>query len=143
MEPLIELRFDSRADELRRVRDVVRKAMRARGCAADELNFIVLAIDEACANIIRHAYGVQPKGDIILEIFDDHGQAVFRLTDFADPVDANVIRPQPVDELSPGGLGVHFINEIMDEVRFLDPPQGVGNILEMRKALTRKAAELS
>ena len=43
--------------------------------------------------------------------------------------------PAGLDDVRPGGLGTHFINEIMDEVRFLVPPGGRGNRLEMVKRI--------
>lgn len=140
-ERLAELRFGSHAEQLRQVRSVVREAVAAEDCCSkDDINFIVLAVDEACSNIIKHAYGQEITGDIILEILTQNQQLVFRLTDFAAPVDQTTIRARPLDELRPGGLGVHFINEVMDEVRFLEPPEGVGNVLEMRKSITATGA---
>jgi sigma-B regulation protein RsbU (phosphoserine phosphatase) len=45
------------------------------------------------------------------------------------------IHPRPLDELRPGGLGTHFIRTVMDEVAFLPPPAGAGNLLQMTKRI--------
>ena len=134
---LAEIRFASRPDQLPEVRSVVRKALKTRGYVPDVSNCIVLAIDEACANIIKHAYGERLTGDIVLEILSNSSETIFRLTDFAPSVDKKTIRSRDLEDVRPGGLGVHFIHEVMDEVEFLEPPEGIGNILEMRKKLPR------
>jgi sigma-B regulation protein RsbU (phosphoserine phosphatase) len=98
---------------------------------------MVLAIDEASSNVIKHGYGLKNSGDIILEIFYSRGELVFRLTDFAKPVNRAACRSRELDDLRPGGLGVHLIREVMDNYEFLDPPEGVGNVLEMRKRIEK------
>ena len=45
------------------------------------------------------------------------------------------MRSRPLDEIRPGGLGCHIINEVMDEVALLDRQGGHGNVLELRKRL--------
>ena len=137
-EKLAEIRFISHADQLRQVRGTVRDVLQQQDYAPEIIDHLVLAVDEACTNVIKHAYGQGCAGQIILEILRQQGKIVFRLTDFADPVDKCTIQPRDLDELRPGGLGVHLIREIMDEVEFLDTPEGIGNILEMRKRITLK-----
>jgi len=135
-ERLARLRFPARADQLRRARAVVREAARVAGCGAELTDLIVLAVDEACANVIRHAYGPEGGGDIVLEVFRTSQDLCIRLTDFAEPVDKASIRSRDVNELRPGGLGVHLIREIMDSFEFLEPIGTAGNVLEMRKRLS-------
>jgi sigma-B regulation protein RsbU (phosphoserine phosphatase) len=57
------------------------------------------------------------------------------LTDFAETVDPATIKPRSLDDVRPGGLGTHFINQIMDEVQYLVPPGGRGNQLRMVKRI--------
>jgi len=108
----------------------------------------VLAVGEACMNIIQHAYGATDKGDIVLEVeLETNGSKeagrnakrslVFRLTDFAKHKScAEQMRSRPLDEIRPGGLGCHIINQVMDEVHLLDRPGPCGNVLQMRKILS-------
>jgi sigma-B regulation protein RsbU (phosphoserine phosphatase) len=58
------------------------------------------------------------------------------LRDFAHTVDPNLIKPRDLDDLRPGGLGTHFMQEVMDEVTFMPPPQEGGNLLKMKKRIT-------
>ncbi len=135
VEKLQELRFEARADQLQQVRNVVRAATELKGVTPEVVDLFVLAVDEACANVIKHGYGQDYRGDIILEILYSQGELIFRLTDFAEPVDKGAIQPRDLDDIRPGGLGVHLIREIMDDFEYLDAPDGVGNILEMRKRI--------
>ncbi len=130
---LLELHFPSRAEQLQAVRDEVRETMGEINCLACDINCAVIAINEACMNIIQHAYGEGLEGNIILQIFDLKDDLLFRLIDFANPVDARKIKSRDLDDIKPGGLGVHMINEVMDDCRFLKCPEGVGNIFQMRK----------
>ena len=44
-------------------------------------------------------------------------------------------QPRERDDLRPGGLGTHFIGEVMDEVEFMPPPADGGNLLRMVKRI--------
>jgi len=136
-EQLVEHRFAARANELPDVRTKVRSTAGGYGFSPETVNAMVLAVDEACANIIRHGYGDDDAGDILLEILSHENTIIFRLTDYAEPVDKDRIRPRDLDDIRPGGLGVHFMQEVMDEVEYVDPPEGIGNILELRKSIAR------
>jgi len=130
---LLELHFPSQAEQLQHVRRQVSEVLQQQCCHTGEIDCAVLAINEACMNIIQHAYGGDGSGRIILKIFDSGEELVFLLIDFATPVEEHKIRPRDLDEIRPGGLGVHFIREMMDECRFLECPDGIGNIFQMRK----------
>ena len=67
---------------------------------------------------------------------EDFGLVIL-LRDFADPVDAAEIEPRDLDDVRPGGLGVHFMREIMDEISYLPREGDYGNILRMVKRATK------
>src|SRR5262245_52271118 len=133
----LELRFPARADELRGMRDALRTRLRAwrldEACICD----VVIAVDEACQNVIRHAYGGRPDGVIELDVRCTGDELQVEVRDFAPPVDPSRIRPQPLDELRPGGLGTHLIHSAMDHTELAKPPSGPGNLLRMVKRLAR------
>lgn len=134
---LAEIRFNAQPAQLRHVRAVVRQTLAPLNCDSVLETNLVLALDEACTNVIRHGYEGDPSGLVILQILHEGDTLIFRLRDFAAPVDRQKVRPRDLKGVRPGGLGVHFIGEIMDVMRFLDPPEGRGNLLEMRKTLER------
>lgn len=134
-EKLLELRIPARAERLGLVRAVVKRAAETAGCNAALVEQLVIAVNEACMNIIQHAYGTDASGDLVLEIFHDGTQIRFRLVDFATAVDLDKIKSRDLEDIRPGGLGVHFITEIMDDFRFGHLENGSGNYLDMKKVI--------
>ena len=137
-ETLVETRFRSDPDQLRNIRDTIRAVLRENKCPGQFIDDLVLAVNEACANIMQHAYKGKCTGEIILALLRKQDEITVRLTDFAEPVDTSACKSRQLDELRPGGLGVHFMNELMDDVRFLETQAGVGNILLMKKKITTR-----
>src|SRR5690606_4213057 len=98
-----------------------------------------MAVDEACQNIIRHAYhGCDDAGDIVIDFTRRGGAMVIDIMDFAEPVDPEKIRARDLNEVRPGGLGVHLIKSVCDEAQFVPPPPGVGNLFKLTKRLPTK-----
>lgn len=131
---VVDRRFPATPARLTEIRAAVREAAFLLGLPEATAGDVVLAVDEACQNIIRHAYCGE-CGDIVVQIGRDGPHLVVRLIDFAPPVDVSRIAPRPIEELRPGGLGTHFIREVMDDVSFLTPPDGAGNLLQMTKRI--------
>lgn len=136
-EKLLQFQFPAKAEALCQMREKLRDAIKP--CCKSEafLNCVTLAVGEACMNIIQHAYGNEDGGDIIVELEKKDDSMTFRLTDFAHrKTKAEEMTSRPLDEIRPGGLGCHIINEIMDEVRVIECTDGVcGNILQLKKKL--------
>jgi sigma-B regulation protein RsbU (phosphoserine phosphatase) len=132
---LLEFRIPARSDQLGKMRAAVRECVEACGCGETQTADIVLAIDEACQNIIRHAYKQDPSGVIELEIRREDRDLVFSLLDFAPEIDPSRVKPRDLDDIRPGGLGTHFIRKVMDRADFLRRPGGTGNLLRMVKRI--------
>lgn len=134
-ERVLELRFPARPDRLCVVRALVRAAAETAGCSKQVSERLVIALNEACMNVIQHAYKDSEAGEIVLEILNNGAQLLFRLTDFAAPIDLGTVAPRDLDDLRPGGLGVHFIREIMDSIEMGHLEGQSGNYLEMTKII--------
>ncbi len=132
---MLELRTPARAAELKRIRDAVRETALAAGCGSECAADIVMAVDEACQNIIRHAYGEEREGEIVLEIERQGEDLILSLVDFAPPIDPAQVKPRDLDDVRPGGLGTHLIRKVMDSADFIEPPPGCGNLLRMVKRI--------
>ena len=129
-------RFPARAGELGRTRSMTRMALNNHEWHSDIVEDIVLAIDEACQNIIRHAYLGECDDPIDLHIeFNDEALVVI-LEDQAPAVNANCMNPRPIDHIRPGGLGCYFIRRVMDSITLSPSPTGHGNHLRMSKSVT-------
>jgi len=101
---------------------------------------IVLAVDESLTNIIRHAYhgaADKPIEITLRRAADAAGGRLLRieLRDWGERVAPEQIRSRDLREVRPGGLGVHIMNECMDEVRYDPAPEG-GTRLTMVKKLS-------
>jgi len=132
---LLDHRIAARADQLAELRAVLRDCLESAGCSPGSNSDIVLAIDEACQNVIRHAYKGECDAPIDLSVEREGPDLVFRLFDEAPLVDPDQIRSRPLDAVRPGGLGVHFIRNVMDETDYLRSPRGQGNLLRMIRRL--------
>jgi sigma-B regulation protein RsbU (phosphoserine phosphatase) len=131
---ILEFAFPAKPEHLCTVRARLREALVKAKYSKETIECVTLAIGEACMNIIQHAYCDGDCGDIVLEIIRQDSSLVFRLTDFArNKSRADEMKSRPLDQIRPGGLGCHIINEIMDEVQLLDCGKRQGNILQMKK----------
>lgn len=131
---LATLRLPGRADSLRLVRALVREAALGRGAGAEWANDLVLAVDEACQNVVRHGYGDGARvGDLVIELAADAEGLCVRVTDFAPPVDPAKIRGRDLADVRPGGLGLHLMRSLTDECAWEAPPPGAGNVLRLCK----------
>jgi sigma-B regulation protein RsbU (phosphoserine phosphatase) len=102
----------------------------------DTLPMVVLAIDEACANVVRHRHDAVGAGnvDLRLTVGADHFQ--LRIGAFCRTQDLPRIQPRDLADVRPGGLGTHFIGSIMDKVAFEPEPESPGCmalVLEKRR----------
>ena len=86
-EILLQMRVPALAERLKDVRDAVRTAVLDCGCSDAIAGDIVIAVGEACQNIVRHAYADEPDGEFIVEIRRDGDAVVVLLRDFAKVVD--------------------------------------------------------
>ena len=77
---------------------------------------VTLAVDEAVANIIRHAYKNRNDQEIELDCQANAERIVFRLLDEGEPPDPARICGQPLDDISLSGRGTHLMRAIMDEM---------------------------
>jgi len=131
----VRLRIASTPAHLPIVRAAVERLADALGFNETTRDQIALAVDEALANIIKHAYEGEPGRpiEISLHCVGASPEAV-ALRDWGRQADVAQIKPRPLDEVRPGGLGVHIMNSIMDEVEYVPAPDG-GTRLIMVKAL--------
>ena len=133
---ILRVRVPARADRLKMIRMGTEQA--ADYCGKDDTwtMDLVMAVDEACQNVIRHAYsGWDEPGDIVVDFIKEPDRLVVHLMDFAEPVDQDKIKSRDLDDIRPGGLGVHLIKSVTDEAIFVEPPAGVGNLFKLTKRL--------
>lgn len=124
--PDLKLQMVSDPVYLSGAREMVSSVARRLGFSEEACGQIALAVDEALCNVIRHGYEKRRDGPIWLSVWPEAGVngacgiAGIRIVveDEAKQVDPSQIKSRNLDEIRPGGLGVHIIREVMDEVNF-------------------------
>lgn len=122
----------SRVEEIDGARRWVTERVRAAGFGADDVWALELALTEALANVIQHAYGGDPEQRIALELRVAEDRAEVTVRDSGAPFDPHAYEPEPLDTPRSGGYGVHLIREILDEVA-AEPAAGGGTQLRLVK----------
>jgi serine phosphatase RsbU (regulator of sigma subunit)/putative methionine-R-sulfoxide reductase with GAF domain/anti-sigma regulatory factor (Ser/Thr protein kinase) len=133
--------FPAKFDQLDAIREFVARAARDAGMDDSTVYAVELSADEACTNVIEHAYEGTDGGEIectcdtndknLTIIIHDHGKTFDPSSIPFPDLDAD-LESRPV-----GGLGVFLMKQLMDEVRF-EPLGEAGNVLTMVKHLTIK-----
>lgn len=134
-EIIAHVRVPSSPDRLKVVRSVMENGAKLAGFSEAPMRDIVLAVDEALQNVIRHAYGGRQDGVMEVCMTREGDTVTIDVIDEAESVDTSKIKPRDLDDVKPGGLGTHLIAEIMDTVDFLPPKDEGGNILRLTKKL--------
>ena len=128
--------FPGRYESLSPIRDFVYKQALEAGLDESQAYAVQSAVDEACSNIIDHAYGGEDRGTIFVTCTDGKKGLTITIRDFGKPFDpTKVHKPRPIKNLKDiqtGGLGLHFIRNFMDEVHF-DFSIDQGNLLTLTK----------
>lgn len=128
-------RFDAtiRSDpaQIAAVRKAVEAVAAAAGLDEQAIAEVGLCVNEALANVIRHAYGGAKDRPIVVAAYCQNDELVVTIRDWGCGVNPASLPPRPYDPLEPGGLGLICLWRMMSQVRYL--PQSDGMLLEMKK----------
>jgi anti-sigma regulatory factor (Ser/Thr protein kinase) len=114
------------------IRSAVYPVVIDAGFSRREARKIVLAVDEACSNIIKHAYEGDATGTISLTLTVEQAGIRVQLRDKGKVVEASQIAPRDLKDIRPGGLGTHFMGSVFDVVRY-DTSGPEGTLLTLEK----------
>ena len=123
---LIDLVVASDPKLLSVVRSTIEQLSELAGFPPPECRAITRAVDEALANVIRHAYAARYNRPIQLSfrhvnrVIEGVTQSGLQITllDRGVAFDISKVKERSLDEVKPGGLGLHFIRDCMDVVEF-------------------------
>ena len=118
-------------------RRFVESVCQAGGLDQAATNAIVLAVNEATGNVIRHAHRDQPTTPLHIECRLLADGIEVSITDHGPAFDLNAVPHLDPGEVRLGGRGVFLMRQLMDELSSQPRPQG-GNILRMVKRCPRK-----
>jgi serine/threonine-protein kinase RsbW len=116
------LKLPSKTDNLETVRNFVAGLARKAGFGSEDINKIELAVDEACTNVIEHAYHHAEDQDINVDVKIGRDKLTIIVTDRGKTFSPKSIKmpdmEQYIAELRVGGLGIYLMKTLMDEVQY-------------------------
>ncbi|MDQ7787095.1 MAG: ATP-binding protein [Thermodesulfovibrionales bacterium] len=137
MKDSLRISFPSHPKYLSVVRLVTVKIAEQCGFEEKIIEEIRLAVDEACANIIKHAYKGDTSKEIVLKYMNTKKKFTVILEDRGIKADIRLIKGRDLEDVRPGGLGVHFIRRVFDVFEY-DEKRTKGNKLILIKYLGRE-----
>jgi anti-sigma regulatory factor (Ser/Thr protein kinase) len=114
----VRLVVPSHPKHLPLVRAFVEQAAEIAGFGTDDRERIVLAVTEGITNVIRHSYHGDTDRRIDLTLCAPPGTFHLEIQDYGRFVDPTQIASRPLDDVRPGGLGVHLMKATMDRVEY-------------------------
>ena len=133
------IRIESRTERLIAVRDFVSEEARSFGFDDEEISKIALAVDEACTNIIKHAYRFDPTKWLTVKVQPHDKEFEVVISDHGFHFDPGSIRLPDMKEYLThyrhGGLGVYLMKSLMDKVEYRNQP-GKKNEVRLVKYLS-------
>jgi len=139
-----KLVIKSRTENLSEIRDFISSAAVNAGFTKETTDNIILAVDEACTNIIKHAYQYIPDGEIILTLKTAENIFTIEITDHGKSFEPGLI-PNPdlkkyLDQRRVGGLGMYLMKTLMDEVKYESVP-GKFNTVSLSKFINANGSK--
>ncbi len=118
-----ELKAKGDYSELSEIRDFIRSRAFASGLDTEKIDKIILAVDEACSNLIHYSMKFNHRENITIECFNKKDTFTVIIKDNGTPFDPNK-NPSPdmseyFKKCKSGGLGIHIIKQIVDKIEYL------------------------
>jgi sigma-B regulation protein RsbU (phosphoserine phosphatase) len=96
-----------------------------------EVDAMILAIHEACTNVMQHCYRGDTTQRIDLTVVVTAARLTVEVQDYGARQDVTTIKPRALHDVRPGGLGTHFMQAVMDEVTYHS--SAAGTVVRMTK----------
>lgn len=124
--------------DLARIREFVEEQALDLGIPTGEVPTLILAVDEAATNVIIHGYH-RRGGPIEVEVAREEAMFVVYLRDLAPVFDPTRVPPPdlsiPLFDRPPGGLGIHLMRQIMDELIHRPRPGGGNELIMLKRGM--------
>ena len=120
------LKVKSKTENLSVIRDFISTSAAEARVTPDVVENIILAVDEACTNIIKHAYKSFPDGELIIKTKSTQSRFIISITDYGNSFEPDSI-PEPdlqkyYRQKRVGGLGMYLMKTLMDDVKYVSIP---------------------
>jgi serine/threonine-protein kinase RsbW len=126
VEKEFELTVNSKLENLTRISEFMTETMKHYNIQnSKDIYAVQLSVDEACTNIIKHAYSNKSEGVIVIhcKLSSPDNKFIVNITDWGKAFDPTIM-PKPdtessLNERKVGGLGIFFMRKFMDEVKYV------------------------
>ena len=140
IERTFTLKVPSSTENLAMIREFLNGVLAQTGLDQSDINKLELAVDEACSNVMEHAYGHDATKEVVVRVIFDEEEVRVNIIDTGRGFDPQSI-PQAdlerlVAERRSGGLGLRLMKSLVDEVRYEFEP-GQKNELHMTKRIKK------
>ncbi len=134
------LKVPSSTENLALIREFVTSVGKQARMEDADISQLELAVDEACANVIEHAYDHDISKEVMIRAIFDEAEVRISVIDTGHGFDPNKLKSESVEQLvsqrKSGGLGIRLIKTLMDEVSYEIVP-GQKNELHMTKRIRK------
>ncbi|MBI4548636.1 MAG: ATP-binding protein [Ignavibacteriae bacterium] len=128
----LHVKIHSQTEKLEFVRTFISEAAQQFGFDEDSVQNIVLAVDEACTNIIKHSYEYASNKDIDIRIMTDDHRFEIIITHQGKPFDPKSVEipdmPAYLASYRKGGLGMYIMRAMMDEIEYKKLPNNITEV---------------
>jgi phosphoserine phosphatase RsbU/P len=124
LKPQAQMEIVSAARNCKLAREFIEAWALTAGFPDIDRGTIVLAADEAVTNIIRHTYQSVADKPILLSADISDGHLHLRLRDYGPHVDVDTLRGRSLEDIKPGGLGLHLLKSVFTVVEHIKLPDG-------------------
>ena len=122
----LEIRIDSDPANLAPTRKAVEDYTLRAGLDERAAQDVGLCVNEALANVMRHAYGGRTDRPIVITAErGPDGAVTVAIRDWGNGVDPSTLPRQPYNPLTPGGLGLICLDKLMDRIVYSPQPDGM------------------
>lgn len=128
MQHSVKYSFDipSSKNKLRLMRKFVTDVLKDHNVSDIEINMMVLAVDEVCANIIIHGHPSDDSSEVKLGVSFKNEGVWFEIIDRGNAFDIVSYQEPAIEDLvrnkNKGGIGIMLVKKIMDDIRFKSTP---------------------
>jgi len=140
-----KLKVLSDSSNLELVRKFIYDVALKSGLSSEDATKIELAVDEACSNVVRHAYDETVKNDLGIEVLVREDKFVVKVIDSGKGFNPDIFATPDMEEYLAhykiGGLGIHIIKSLIDKVDFRVKP-GIKNEVILTKFIQDKGGEV-
>ncbi len=127
------LKISTQSTNLKIIRDFISDIANKAGFDESASCDIALAVDEACTNVIKHAYRGGDDKEITVKVRYDPEKIIITISDTGKGFDSILEDETEIQKrlsrMQRGGLGIHLIQKTMDEVLFDSETDSVNSVI--------------